>query len=223
MSGSQDLPQTISVGIVHPQEFTQYGLNGVISSNPKMRVVGVADDCHVGIDMILERRPMVALVNIDLPTASGFELAERLKRQFQTKIVLCSRSMPDVYIAQALRANVAGYLLLTEELPNIVNCVSRVAAGGRYYSPEVLSRLRTDSNGSVKAAFEGSLFKLSPRQFEVLRNLAIGMTVKDVADRMHISAKSVDSQKYRLMQSLNIHDRVDLARFAVREGVVSAS
>lgn len=72
----------------------------------------------------------------------------------------------------------------------------------------------------MSARSESRLSKLSNRQIEVLRNLAFGLSVKDVARRMHISVKSVDSHKYRIMQSLGIHDRVDLARYAIREGLV---
>lgn len=75
----------------------------------------------------------------------------------------------------------------------------------------------------MKPAFDAPLGRLSDRQIEVLRNLAFGMSVKDVARKMHISVKSADSHKYRIMQSLEIHDRVGLARFAIREGLVSAS
>ena len=129
--------------------------------------------------------------------------------------------MPDIYVDQALRTKVAGYVLKTDTLANLVTAVQRVANGGTFFSEQIRERITLDPvTGQMKTQCESRLATLSDRQIEVLRNLAIGLSVKDVAKKMHISVKSVDSHKYRIMQALEIHDRVDLARYAIREGLV---
>ena len=131
--------------------------------------------------------------------------------------------MPDIYIEQALRSKAAGYVLKTDSLASLLTAVQTVSKGGTFYSEPIRDRVSIDpATGSARAQFESRLTQLSDRQLEVLRHLAYGLSVKDVARKMHISVKSVDSHKYRIMQSLGIHDRVDLARYAIREGLVCA-
>ena len=120
-----------------------------------------------------------------------------------------------------LRSKAAGYVLKTDSLASLLTAVQKVAGGGTFFSEPIRERLSLDPvTGQLTAQFESRLSQLSDRQIEVLRNLAFGLSVKDVARRMHISVKSVDSHKYRIMQALGIHDRVDLARYAIREGLV---
>ena len=210
------------IGIVDALESTQFGLSTLFDLQPDMQVVGVETDGEAGLRMLIETRPRIAVVEIDLENRSGFEIASDLSmRQRETKIVFYTTSMPDIYIEQAVRAKVSGYVLKTDALATLLAAVQKVASGGNFYSDAVRERITFDSStGQMQAQCESRLNCLSDRQIEVLRHLAVGLSVKDVAKKMHISVKSVDSHKYRIMQSLHIHDRVDLARLAIREGLV---
>lgn len=212
----------ISVGIVEPQEVTQYAISTMLKGQGDFEVVGMESDGENGLRMLADHRPRVAIVEIDLDARSGFELASDLgMRQRDTRVLFYSSSMPDIYIEQALRSKAAGYVLKTDALASLLTAVQKVASGGTYFSEPIRERLSLDPvTGQLTAQFESRLSQLSDRQIEVLRNLAFGLSVKDVARRMHISVKSVDSHKYRIMQALGIHDRVDLARYAIREGLV---
>jgi len=212
----------ITIGIVEPLEPTEFALTTLFNSQPEMQVIMTARDGEFGLRALIEHRPRVAVVEIDLENRSGFEIAGDLAmRQRETKVILYSVAMPDIYVDQALRTKVAGYVLKTDSLANLVTAVQRVANGGTFYSDSIRERITLDPlTGQMKTQCESRLATLSDRQIEVLRNLAIGLSVKDVAKKMHISVKSVDSHKYRIMQALEIHDRVDLARYAIREGLV---
>jgi DNA-binding NarL/FixJ family response regulator len=214
--------KTITVGIVEPQEATQYAISMLLNGQPDSEVVGIESNGEVGMRMLTEKRPRIAIVEIDLEGRSGFEVAGDLAmRQRETKVIFYSGSMPDIYIEQAIRSKAAGYVLKTDSLANLLAAVQTVSKGGTFFSQEIRERISIDPvTGNTRAQFESRLTQLSDRQLEVLRNLAYGMSVKDVARRMRISVKSVDSHKYRIMQSLGIHDRVDLARYAIREGLV---
>jgi DNA-binding NarL/FixJ family response regulator len=216
--------KTITVGVVEPQEATQYALSMLLNSQQDSEVVGVEATGEDGMRMLIEKRPRIAIVEVDLEGRSGFELAGDLAmRQRETKVIFYSGSMPDIYIEQALRSKAAGYVLKTDSLSSLLTAVQTVSKGGTYYSEPIRDRVSIDPvSGNARAQFESRLTQLSDRQLEVLRHLAYGHSVKDVARKMHISVKSVDSHKYRIMQSLGIHDRVDLARYAIREGLVCA-
>jgi DNA-binding NarL/FixJ family response regulator len=212
----------ITVGIVEPQEATQFAVSTMLSKQAEYEVCGVESDGERGLRMLIEQRPRVAVVEIDLEGRSGFEVASDLgMRQRDTRVLFYTATMPDIYIEQTLRSKAAGYVLKTDSLASLLTGIQAVANGDSYFSEVIRDRLSLDPvTGQLSARFESRLSKLSNRQIEVLRNLAFGLSVKDVARRMHISVKSVDSHKYRIMQSLGIHDRVDLARYAIREGLV---
>ena len=214
--------KTITVGIVEPQEATQYAISMLLNGQPDSEVVGIEGNGEDGMRMLTEKRPRIAVVEVDLHGRSGFELAGDLAmRQRETKVIFYSSAMPDIYIEQALRSKVAGYVLKTDSLASLLTAVQVVSKGGTFYSEPIRDRISIDPiTGNTRAQFESRLTQLSARQIEVLRHLAYGLSVKDVARKMHISVKSVDSHKYRIMQSLGIHDRVDLARYAIREGLV---
>ena len=216
--------KTITVGVVEPQEATQYAISMLLNSQPDSEVVGVEATGEDGMRMLIDKRPRIAIVEVDLEGRSGFELAGDLAmRQRETKVIFYSAVMPDIYIEQALRSKAAGYVLKTDSLASLLSAVQTVSKGGTYYSEPIRDRVFIDpATGNTRTQFESRLTQLSDRQLEVLRHLAYGLSVKDVARKMHISVKSVDSHKYRIMQSLGIHDRVDLARYAIREGLVCA-
>jgi DNA-binding NarL/FixJ family response regulator len=108
-----------------------------------------------------------------------------------------------------------------EPFQELVSAIERVAEGEWVFSQEVLDRLIFDQQSQEYAVrHESDLSALTSRQLEVLRHLACGQSVKEISQMMHLSQKSVDSHKYRIMNKLGIHDRVLLARFAIREGLM---
>ena len=214
--------KSLTIGLIEPQEAVQYAVSMLLNGQADTEVVGVENSGENGLRMLTERRPRIAIMEIDLEGRSGFEVASDLAmRQRETRVIYYSSAMPDIYIEQALRSRAVGYVLKSDSLANLLTAVQRAANGQTFYSEPIRERVTVDPmTGQMKCQFESRLTLLSDRQLEVLRNLAFGLSVKDVAKKMHISVKSVDSHKYRIMQSLGIHDRVDLARYAIREGLV---
>ncbi|HUQ70299.1 MAG TPA: response regulator transcription factor, partial [Planctomycetaceae bacterium] len=129
--------------------------------------------------------------------------------------------LADIFIEQSLKLGFSGYLLKSEPLRELVSAIERVAAGEPVFSQAVAERLTFDPDKSQYVVrHESDLSALTLRQLEVLRHLACGQSVKEISHMMKLSQKSVDSHKYRIMNKLGIHDRVLLARFAIREGLM---
>lgn len=193
----------------------------VVSADPEIDVVGIATDGDDGLRLILNAAVDVAVLDLQLPGRSAFDVAHELStRRPETNVLFLSGFVSDVFIAEALRLDARGYLVKTERPASLIKSIKRVAAGEICFSQEVKDRLAPDSsNGRHVVRAESRLLSLTPRQMEVLRHLARGKSVKEVARLMHVSAKSIDSHKYRIMHKLEIHDRVELARFAIREGL----
>ncbi len=188
-----------------------------------MTVVSEAADADNGIDEAAKANPDVVLMDIDLPGLSAFAAAETiLAQQPDTRIIFLSAFSNEVYIAQALQAKAWGYVTKSEPFTTIRQAIRDVSKGWVHFSNEIKSRMVNAPEGPRLAAKTTSrASRLTLREVELLRYVAKGMSVKEIASVMHISPKTVDNHKTSLMNKLDIHDRVDLARFAFREGIAS--
>lgn len=196
-------------------------LSARVQSDPMLEVVGTASNADDGLRLILETKPDIAILDVELPGRGSFDIANELaSRQKETKIIFLTGYLSDVFIEQALRLKARGYLLKGEPIATLLDAINRVAKGEVCFSREVEERLAFDATKNrYMVHSECRLTSLTCRQLEVMRHLAKGQSVKEVAKAMHLSEKSVDSHKYRIMHKLGIHDRVELARFAIREGL----
>lgn len=194
----------------------------VIQKDPELEVVGTAYDAESGRRMIRECRPGLVAVEIELPDASGFDLLAEFRGDRATcRSFIISAYLSDIFLEEALRLGVAGYALKEEPLGALLHHIRRAADGQRCFSRRAEDRLEYDPvRETYRLRSRGRLESLTSRQLQVLRHLAKGLSVKKVAHRMQLSVKSVDSHKYRIMRQLGIHERVELARLAIREGLV---
>lgn len=192
-----------------------------LSCNAGMTVVGTSDNGETGLHLILKTKPQVVILETELNGRGAFEIISEISKTDQhTNFILLAASLSDCFVEQALRLNVKGYLLKDEPIESLNLAIRKVAAGQICFSEAAEKRLSTDDHKKSHLAHPKTRFStLTDRQLEVLRYLALGKSVKEVARIMHLSEKSVDSHKYRLMHKLKIHDRVELARFAIREGL----
>jgi DNA-binding NarL/FixJ family response regulator len=192
-----------------------------IGDEPDMNVVGTAATGEEGLRQILEHMPDVAVLDVDLPGRSAFDIAADIAaKKNNVKVLFLSGHVSDVFVEQSVRVKSFGYLLKGEPAATLIDGIRQVAAGEVVFSREVSDRLVFDPRQQQYVArTESPISSLTNRQLEVLRHLARGSSVKEVAKTMRLSEKSVDSHKYRIMHKLGIHDRVELARFAIREGL----
>lgn len=212
----------IKVLIVDDHVMVCESLSQSLNGLPDVEVVGTAVDSETALQLAAEKHPKVVLLDICLTGRGTFELARALLALGGgLRVVLLSGFMADVFIAQSLKLRLSGYILKGESVEFLADALRKVASGETVYSPEVESRVVFDSaQQRFVAKYESDLGTLTGRQIEVLRHLACGQSVKEIAKMMHLSQKSVDSHKYRIMNKLGIHDRVELARFAIREGLL---
>lgn len=192
-----------------------------IDSEPDLQVVATATTADDGLRRVMEERPEIVVLDVELPGRGAFDVAAEISARCRnSRIIFLTGYLSDVFIEQALRVKAGGYLLKGEPLEVLTDAIKRVYRGEFCFSSEVECRMERATGGSRRIAQTRSrLSLLTPRQLEVLRLLAAGKSVKEVARQMHLSEKSVDSHKYRIMHKLEIHDRVELARYAIREGL----
>ncbi|MGE3317160.1 MAG: LuxR C-terminal-related transcriptional regulator, partial [Planctomycetaceae bacterium] len=188
-----------------------------------LNVVAIAHDGDSGMRVVLESRPEVVVLDVNFPGKGAFEVAQEISAQLPlTRIVFLTGFLSDIFIEQALRnRNTRAYVLKGESFDVFIGSIRRAAAGEYTFSKDVEDRVSfRESDQRYIVQSECRLNELTDRQIEVLRHLAGGESVKEVARRLNLSEKSVDSHKYRIMHKLGIHDRVGLARYAIREGLM---
>jgi DNA-binding NarL/FixJ family response regulator len=215
-------PTPIQVAIVDDHTMLVEALVERLNADPGLRVVLTADNGDDGLRGILQTGPDVAVLDLELPGRGAFDVAGEIhSRQKQTRVLFLTGYLSDVFVEQALKCNAYGYLLKGEPVDRLIACIKRVASGERCFSPDVESKLHHDpARNRYTMRSESALSQLTNRQLEVLRHLARGESVKEVAKSLQLSQKSVDSHKYRIMHKLGIHDRVKLTRYAIREGLM---
>jgi DNA-binding NarL/FixJ family response regulator len=182
--------------------------------------VHTADDA---VRLAQELKPDVVVLDIDLPGQASFDAARQIKTDKpETHVIYLSAFSNDRYIEDALQSGCSGYLTKDESMETVITAIRSAVTNGAYYSPKVRERLVVDPEKGLTLEGAGATkaSSLSARELEVLRYLAQGMSKKEVATKLHRSIKTIDKHVENLMRKLEIHDRVELARYAIREGLI---
>jgi DNA-binding NarL/FixJ family response regulator len=187
---------------------------------PDIRVVGVVHRTEEAVDRAVELQPDVVLLDIDMPGLVPFEAARLImSRCPNCAIVFVSAFTHDQYIEQALAVEAAGYVTKSDPPDAVEAAIRAVVTGGAYFSPDVQSRIIVDEEGARLAQPRSRLSSLTTREREILRYIARGLAKRQIAETLALSVKTVNKHTDNLMNKLDIHDRVELARFAIREGL----
>jgi DNA-binding NarL/FixJ family response regulator len=217
-----DLHRPINLLVVDDHGLVRDGVSGMLSREKDFRVVGVAENADEAITKVLETRPDLVLIDIDMPGLSCFDAIQIIRsRAPETRFILVTAYEHDEHVEQALKVKANGFVLKSDGIAALAEAIRNVMAGRVHFSPDVMSRLVVQGNEiRLENPPKSRLRMLSPRERELLRVLAKGVSLKEAAAILGISYKTADKQKASLMSKLDIHDRVELARYAIREGLV---
>jgi DNA-binding NarL/FixJ family response regulator len=181
-----------------------------------MAVIGEAGDGQEALRIAHEQHPDVAVLDIGMPYLNGLETARRLREALpQTKIVLLTMHTEDPYVLEAIQAGAVGYVLKTQAMLDLVQAIQNVLQGQIYLSPRISRALVT----AYLTRSDLPPDPLTSREREVLQLIAEGETTKEIAWRLKLSAKTVESHRIRLMRKLDIHETATLVRYAIRRGL----
>lgn len=203
------------------------GMRAWLQSMSGVEVVGEASDGREVLLLIAKVQPNVVLMDVGMPGLNGLDATVQVTRDFpQVRVLILSMHANEEYVVQALRAGASGYLLKDAEPEELELALKAVSRGKTYLSPAVsqgvigdyLRRIRASEGENAQTADVPSV--LTARQREILQLVAEGQTSKQIAMLLHISEKTVESHRSRLMRQLDIHDIAGLVRYAIRTGLV---
>lgn len=196
------------------------GIRALLESLEDIEVVAEAADGREALRLAQTHHPDILLMDITMKELNGLEAAARLAKEHpSTRVIILSMHADQAYVHQALQAGARGYLLKGSDLSELELALKAVARGDTYLSPAVSKHFVGDLlNGRKPAA--NPLDELTPRQREILQLVAEGRSTKEIASRLNLSIKTVETHRAQLMERLDIHDVAGLVKFAIRVGLI---
>jgi len=214
--------QTVLIVDDHP--VFREGIKALISKDPRYQVIGEAGEARRALETALKAAPDIVIVDLSLPDRSGVELIRELHDRLPKSrmLVLSMHSKAD-YIASAFQAGARGYVVKESAAENLLTALDAMARDDYYMdstvSAQVVEKLMQKQPGSPKI-IDSNYDSLTAREQEIMALLAEGHNVREVADRLHISQKTVENHRSNIYNKLEIHNTIELVRYAVRLGIV---
>jgi two-component system invasion response regulator UvrY len=209
----------IKVLLADDHSIVRAGLRRIVEESGEMVVIAEASDGNEAIKQVRETLPDVAVVDISMPGMDGLEVIKQLSSYCpDLPVLILTMHEEEQYVVRAIGAGARGYITKRSAPEELVNAIRKVHSGGRYLSDSAAEALalrlgRGTSNMSL-------LDTLSNREIQVLRCLSLGKTNSEIAEIYHISIKTVDTYRARLLRKLNLRNNAELSRFAIQNGLV---
>lgn len=210
----------IRVLVAEDHALVRAGICALVERIDGVEVVAEAGDGHEALRLIKELRPQIVLLDLTMPL-NGFKVLDRTVKEFpDVGVIMLTMHEAEEYAMRALSLGAMGYLPKSAASAELELAIRTVARNEKYVSPELSKRTFLER---AKDAAQGRspLAELTPRQLEVLRLIAERHSTKDIARRLEISIKTVESHRAQLMERLNIYDVAGLVRYAIKMGIVT--
>ena len=210
----------VRVLLADDHKLVRAGFRAMLSNLKNIEVVAETGDGREALDLIHKHRPDVAFVDITMPSLTGLEVARRAAKEApNVRIIIVSMHTAEEYVGRAVRAGVAGYVLKNAD-PVELELAIRAAVKGEIYLSPAVSKSLIDDYSRRLADEKPPEEKLTERQREVLQLIAEGQNTKDIAARLNVSIKTIETHRKQLMERLDIHDVAGLVRYAIRAGII---
>jgi DNA-binding NarL/FixJ family response regulator len=214
---------SIKILLADDHAIVRDGLRRSLQQEEDMEVVGQAKDGLATIQLTRELSPDIVLMDISMPDVNGMDTCREITRDFpNVKVIGLSMHSAKRFVSEMFKAGACGYLPKNCEYEELTNAIRQVMSGKTYLSPTITDvvvdnfvRVSAEENNSV-------FFTLTKRERQVLQLMAEGKTTKQIGQSLHISPKTVEAHRLRVMEKLNINNVAQLTKYAIQEGLTSA-
>jgi DNA-binding NarL/FixJ family response regulator len=219
MVANAALPARTRILVADDHALMRAGLCRLLSATPHLDVVGEAADGEDAVALARALRPDLVLMDLAMPRLGGIEATRRIvAAQRGVHVLIVSQLASELPVEEALRAGARGYVLKSASPEELLRAVASVSAGNSYFSPGVARSPLRLADAAGPPSKPGAA--LSPREREILQSLAEGLSSREIASRLHVSPRTVDTHRVRIMKKLDLHKASQLVRFAIRAGLV---
>jgi two-component system invasion response regulator UvrY len=208
----------IRVLIVDDHAIVRRGLRELVSDEFRGAAFGEASDARQALDQLRKKAWDLALIDINLPGKNGLDLLKELKAQWPKLPVLVLSGHPeDQFAVRVLKAGAGGYMTKESAPEELAKAIRKILAGGRYVSPALAEKLAL---GVRKDLTRTPHETLSDREYEVMSRIALGKTVKEIAEELSLSAKTISTYRARVLEKLDVKNSAEIVQYAIRNGLV---
>jgi DNA-binding NarL/FixJ family response regulator len=211
----------IKVLLADDHSIVREGLRRIVEESGDIEVVAEAADGRAAVLAVRREEPDVAVIDISMPVLDGLEVITQLKAEFPNiPILVLTMHEEHQYVIRAIETGAMGYITKQSAPEQLVNAIRKVHSGARFLTDDAAEALalRVAKGNQIQSPLES----LSTRELQVLRRLALGNTNREIAAAFHISIKTVDTYRSRLLKKLDLRNNADLSRFAIQNKVIEA-
>lgn len=213
----------IRVLVVDDHTIVRDGICALLRLAGDIEVVGEAANGREALETVRKLLPDVMLIDIAMPNMNGLEATRQIRKEFpQVKVLVLTQYDDKEHVFWALEAGASGFISKTVSSSELVSGIRSIYRGDSFLSPSAARILVKDyQQGAIIRKEQDPYEQLTNREGEILRLLAEGYTAREIADTLVISLKTVEGHKTNLMSKLDIHNRTDLVKYALRKGIIT--
>jgi len=213
---------TIRILLADDHKITREGLHSLIENQPDMQVVAEAEQGRTAVELARKLAPDLVIMDVSMPDLNGIEATLQISQQSpNVKVIALSMHSDSLFVTEMLKSGARGYLLKDCAFEELANAISAVMNGNTYLSPSISGIVIDDYLHRLSKAGSLRADALTAREREVLQLLAEGKSTKQIALKLHISAKTVETHRRQIMEKLDIHSVAELTKYAIRKGFTS--
>lgn len=210
-----------SIVLAEDHSIVREGLRLLLSGDPALRVVGEAPDGLAAVDLVDRLQPDLLIVDVMMPGLNGLDVIRQVvQRSPRTAIIVLSMYADESYVLRALRLGALGYVLKNASSTDLLKAIEAVLGGRTYLSEPLSERAITAYVDKARERPADPYESLTPREREVFKLVAEGLTTAAIADRLTISPRTAEVHRMNLMRKLGLSSHTDLVRFAIKRGVI---
>lgn len=217
------VPLVTRILLADDHEVVRSGLRLVLDAVPDLEVVAEAGNGSEAVELALSREVDLAVLDVSMPLLTGLQAARELaRRRPELRVLMLSMHDNEQYFFEALKAGASGYVLKTSANRDLIEACRATMRGEPFLYPAAVQTLLRDVLERASRGEASSQDPLTPRELEIVKLIAEGMTSEEIADHLVISKKTVDRHRANMLAKLGMRNRVDLTRYAIRRGLVEA-
>ena len=203
--------------VVDDHPIVRQGLMQLINAETDLEIVGQGEDAYVALKLIRQLKPDLTLLDISLKDTGGIELLKELRAQDpDLRVLILSMHDESLYAERALRAGARGYIMKQEAPQVLLQAIHKVLKGEVYVSDKMSAVLLQRMVGNRKPSGALPMDRLTDREMEIFRMIGAGMTVKEIAEKLFLSAKTIEAHREHIKEKLSLKTSAELLRFAIR-------
>lgn len=213
---------SVKILLADDHKITRQGLRSLLEKEPDMEVVAEAEEGRTAVRLVRELLPDVVVMDVSMPDLNGMEATRRIIAEHpNVKVIALSIHSDNLFVSEMLKSGASGYLLKDCAFEELARAIHVVVDGKTYLSPAVSGVVVNDYLHRLARTESPSSEVLTDREREVLQLIAEGKSTKQVALKLHISVKTVETHRRQIMSKLDIHTIAELTKYAIRKGLTS--